>query len=720
MTNTLSTSSTENKTTFWVTLCLRWLWILPLSFYWTTVSRVPGWVDGPMIADNCNRLLTGTWVNIHNLFHIVGRLWTLLIPWGDLHFRLNLLSGIFGALTVHFVFVNGFKMTRNPTASLMSALAVMLGHSLWWHSTNLEVYTLNTVLIGMILFYILRYQETGHLMDLYKTIFIFGLGLENHILMGLFGFGFITLSLHPTQWRKIFRPMILAKILFVFGLALQIFLFIFLKEFNERLLQSVNNSPHNQWFILKDMINNLTGGHFKSHMFPSALSAHQKWNWRVNYFFLLLMNYPSVAFLAGFLGLYQFSKRKDLRIAFLFFITGLTIQFIWSSNYLIWDMYAFALPVWVLFGMAMPLGFDFLLQKGTRIKKATYLLLLTFLIGPYIYSQVPKWDKENGFWRNYFSYFDYVSNLWDASLFFGNPNKMNYRATTEMADIFFRTMPIGAHIYDDDGKGQYPFGLYYQNVLKQRLDIHIHPLWGPDLTPENIRRLVTELLDFLQRGERVFVSSPFWPERAILNETYKRLSLPQQISTDTIGKMTPEELEKTFPKYSLVRIPMSQDGRYYIYELRKRIEEGNFQAPIEDWIIEGEDLNIITIENGSAFPQDLNGWSAGKHLLWLDSHEGDSLHLQFFVPQDMSADLLIRYTTSYDFGRFQVSLDGEKISDEIEGYSKEVLRSNEVSLGQHSLLSGHHILRITMTGNHIDAKPRYGFGLDYLHIRGIN
>ncbi|CAK0767435.1 membrane hypothetical protein [Gammaproteobacteria bacterium] len=706
--------STYSAQVVWLT---KFFWIFPLTFYWITASRVPGWIDAPMIARNVHQILTGTWVNIHNLFHIFGRLWTLLIPWGDFHYRLNLLCGLFGAITVHFIFLNGLKMTRNPTASILGAIAVMFGHSLWWHSTILEVYTLNTALIGILLHYILRYQDSENLADLYKAVFVFGLGVSNHILMGLFGFGFVVLALHPCQWRKIFRPIILIRIFFVFVLALQIFLFIFLKEFNDHLIQQGAKTFHDHWLILRDMLDGWTGGHFKNHIFPNYMNDHQKWNWRLNYFFLLFMNYPSIAFLAGWTGLVVLIRRRDLRFFNYFFLTGILVQTCWSSNYMIWDMYAFGLPVWILFGTLTPLGFDFFASRSLAWKKVVLILSCTLLIGPYVYSQIPKWDKEKGFWMDYFSFFNYVSNLWDASLYFGNPNKLHYQATTEIAEIFFKNMPFGAHIYDDDGKGHYPFNLYYQNVLKRRLDIRFHPIFGPELNQEGIKRSASELLGLLERGERVFISSPFWPERPILNEIYARLSLSRRVSPDQVGAMTSEELENTFPKYALERIPMSQDGRFFIYEFKKRDESHDPVSLLKNWVIEGEDMVVLDASSGFYFSQDIVGWSGGRHLLWLDAKPKASLDLLFFIHREIEAELFLCHTTSYDFGRFQVFLDAEKILDETEGYTRNTERSKEISLGKHQLSPKSYVLQITMTGTHMDANPRHGFGLDYLRIK---
>src|SRR5688500_4226265 len=91
-------------------------WVLPLSFYALTVCRGVGWLDSAMLVNNVFLLKAGSWVNNHNLFLYVGRLWLILVPLPPA-LALNLLASLFGALTVHFVFRAGLLLTHNTAAS---------------------------------------------------------------------------------------------------------------------------------------------------------------------------------------------------------------------------------------------------------------------------------------------------------------------------------------------------------------------------------------------------------------------------------------------------------------------------------------------------------------------------------------------------------------------------------------------------------------------------
>lgn len=151
--------------------------IVPGLFYYFTASRTPGWADATLIVTNVVNLELGSWVNIHNLFHLLGYLWLKLFPPDNIHFYLLLLSAAFGTLTVYLVFLIGLELTARPLAAALGALALMVSHSIWWHSTMLEVYTLNTALMAAMFYLILRYNRTEKLNYLYPAAFCFGLAL---------------------------------------------------------------------------------------------------------------------------------------------------------------------------------------------------------------------------------------------------------------------------------------------------------------------------------------------------------------------------------------------------------------------------------------------------------------------------------------------------------------------------------------------------------------
>jgi len=122
-----------------------------------------------------------------------------------------------------------------------------------------------------------------------------------------------------------------------------------------------------------------TGGDFLKSMFTTGLSLQEKLFWRSNYLFLIVLNYPSAAMIFVVAGFPRLWKRSAYRGAIVFFLIGIAAQIVWSANYFIWDMYAFALPVYVMLGIPLVAGIDVFL-KNNRDPNLRWLIFLTLLI----------------------------------------------------------------------------------------------------------------------------------------------------------------------------------------------------------------------------------------------------------------------------------------------------------------------------------------------------
>lgn len=546
---------------------LRLFWLVPLSFYWFTAARGTGWIDAPMIAYHVSRLATGTWVNRHSLFYYLGRAWSLLVPVGDLHYSLNLFCGLCGAVTVHLVFLCGWRLTRNVSAALIGALALMLSHSLWWHSTMLEVYTLNTALMSLMLYLVIRYDETGRLPYLYSAVCCLGLGMSNHVLMALFGAAFAALFLMRTQRSVLWRPRVLLTILFFFVAGFQIYLLEVVRDYSELLAETPSPTLEQRLDALHELADRATGAHFRENMFPDEMSTARRWKWRLNYLFTWFMNYPSIAFLLGGIGLVAARRLERFRLSLTFFGVALLVQAIWSSNYMIWDMYAFGLPVWVLFSVLVVLGADRLMQAGILWRRALIAALPTLLIPLVLYGQIAVWAQRPGFWKEYFAMYAIVENLWDPARYFADPNKRRAEGADVVLEQMLAAIPEGAHLYDDDCKGHFPLELYYGGVLGRRTDIDYHALFGPTFDDEQALLRARQMKGLLEAGERVFLSSLHWPERPVMEALYGLIEDERGLPRSDVKSMTLEELEQSFPEYRLRRIHLGGRDDRYIFEL---------------------------------------------------------------------------------------------------------------------------------------------------------
>ncbi|MBL7123616.1 MAG: DUF2723 domain-containing protein [Actinobacteria bacterium] len=112
-------------------------------------------------------------------FSMFLKLFTYL-PIGDLAYRLNLFSAIFGALTILFLFLSINKLVKNEFISFISSMIFAFIVPFWEVANRLEFDTLNCFFIILLIFSAILYSENKTRKYLYFFFFCLGLSLTNH------------------------------------------------------------------------------------------------------------------------------------------------------------------------------------------------------------------------------------------------------------------------------------------------------------------------------------------------------------------------------------------------------------------------------------------------------------------------------------------------------------------------------------------------------------
>ncbi|GAH57999.1 unnamed protein product, partial [marine sediment metagenome] len=112
-------------------------------------------------------------------FSLLEKLFTYL-PIGDLAYRLNLFSAIFGALTILFLFLSINKLVKNEVISFISSMIFAFILPFWEVANRLEFDTLNSFFVILLIFSAIRYNENRTRKYLYFFFFCLGLSLTNH------------------------------------------------------------------------------------------------------------------------------------------------------------------------------------------------------------------------------------------------------------------------------------------------------------------------------------------------------------------------------------------------------------------------------------------------------------------------------------------------------------------------------------------------------------
>jgi hypothetical protein len=171
-------------------LAWRWLrqrdWLaagaftLPLSLYLLTLAPTIYNLDSAelttAVASHGIMRATG-----YPLYLFLGRIWISLVPIGDMGFRMNLFSAVWGATTIllaeyilRHLGVN--KWARIGALGLLTAVPYF-----WAMSLVAEVYTLHTALMAAIILTLLRWGESPSPQRLVWPVFLLALSMGNHV-----------------------------------------------------------------------------------------------------------------------------------------------------------------------------------------------------------------------------------------------------------------------------------------------------------------------------------------------------------------------------------------------------------------------------------------------------------------------------------------------------------------------------------------------------------
>ena len=189
----------------------------------------------------------------------VTHLFTYL-PFGDIAYRVNLASAVYGALSVVVVFGAGYLLSRRIVAAAVAAVAFGLGGAIWSQAVISEVYTLNALLISLTLASLLLWRDRERDRYLLLAAFLCGLCLTNHLTSGLL-LPASLLFVGLVDRRKLLEWSLMLKAAGLFLLGLTPYLYLPIRSWMDAPMDP--NNPDNLerfWYVVSG--GNLTGSFF--------------------------------------------------------------------------------------------------------------------------------------------------------------------------------------------------------------------------------------------------------------------------------------------------------------------------------------------------------------------------------------------------------------------------------------------------------------------------
>jgi hypothetical protein len=321
----------------------------------------PDTLDSPMLQAEVSVLGVGHPTG-YPTYMMLTHLFTYL-PLGDPAYRVNLASAIYAVAAVLLVYLAGLRLCRRAVAAATGALAFGLTGAFWGQAVIAEVYTLEALLIALVILVLLVWRDTRGDRYLALCAFLIGLSLTHHLTSALLvpaALAFVSL----TDRRVFSRTRLILKALGLFLLGLLPLLYLPIRAMMHAPLNEAD--PSTPWRLLLLV----TGGSFLAESSekgrdcsPSALALADPSTKLGLLGEHLLGQFPLIFMLVGVLGvIYLLSTDRAAAIlpGTLFF--GCLGQAVVYLQLGIEDFYVFLIPAFLAFGLCISAGLGALLR----------------------------------------------------------------------------------------------------------------------------------------------------------------------------------------------------------------------------------------------------------------------------------------------------------------------------------------------------------------------
>ncbi|HAD81333.1 MAG: hypothetical protein A2509_11820 [Candidatus Edwardsbacteria bacterium RIFOXYD12_FULL_50_11] len=200
-----------------------WLvFLISFLVYLKTMAPTIGPIDSGELSLVCRSLgiahPTG-----YPLYTLLGRLWVFLVPFGELAWKLNLLSSFFMAFSASWLFRIIAELEIKGEIAFSAALIYAFSPVIWQQAAFLEVYALSALLAMILLWLAVRYHKSREGRYFLLGAFLTGLGLGNHLSLLWLIPGLLVMTLIRTGRSKL-KPLGGGVLFFIFGLSIYLFL----------------------------------------------------------------------------------------------------------------------------------------------------------------------------------------------------------------------------------------------------------------------------------------------------------------------------------------------------------------------------------------------------------------------------------------------------------------------------------------------------------------
>ena len=279
------------------------------------------------------------------------------LPFGDPAYGVNLASAVYGVAAVLVVYLAGLRLGRRAVAAASGALAFGLSGTFWSQAVIAEVYTLEALLVALVILFVLLWRDRRDDRYLLICAFLVGLSLTHHLTSVLLVPAVLAFVL-LTDRRVLSRTGLMLKSLGLFLFGLLPLLYLPIRALMHAPLNEADPSTPWRFLLL------VTGGSFLAesaekgrHCSRSSLALADPYTKLQVLGDHLLGQFPLFLIIVGALAavyLLFTDRATAVLLGTLFF--GCLIQAAVYIQLGIEDFYVFLIPAFLAFGLCISAG----------------------------------------------------------------------------------------------------------------------------------------------------------------------------------------------------------------------------------------------------------------------------------------------------------------------------------------------------------------------------
>ncbi|MFC1657873.1 protein O-mannosyl-transferase family [Candidatus Omnitrophota bacterium] len=325
------------------------------------------------------------------LYILLSRLFTIIIPFGDIAYRVNILSAFFASLSTGVIYLALRTLAINRPVCFASALSFAFSATLWSHATAARVYTLAGFFIALLVWIIFLWNIKQKDKYLFLFAVMLGLALATHAMVILV-IPMAIAAIAVTKPRTFLRP---AFVLAVFiALALSGLQYFYLPIAASRDPVVNWGNPTN----LVSFFNYITQREYAFKMGVRSTAGSLRVLLTAMKLFILDFTPLGLVFILGLIGHWRRHKRIFL-LSCLLVIGNLLLMIYYGNEEDLFTLFRYLLPSYIIITIWIGCGLNYFyiyLKTRARLRLAAWLPLILLPLACFV-ANYHKNDRSKNF-----------------------------------------------------------------------------------------------------------------------------------------------------------------------------------------------------------------------------------------------------------------------------------------------------------------------------------